>query len=133
MARAKLHTGSRRSIDHALELTRDKFLHDLKEFLTGLDPNDPNTTLLTQRALRPFADGHSAEKVEEAVSKAVTNNPRIDGRTLRKTNRTVPLSLRVTPEFDLLLRKTAQADGILLAEVMERSLALYTKKDVRSK
>lgn len=47
---------------------------------------------------------------------------RIDARTLRKTGRTVSLSLRVTPAFDRAIREIAQAEGLLLAEVLERAV-----------
>lgn len=52
----------------------------------------------------------------------------IDGRTLRKTGRTVALSLRVTPAFDRAIREIAQRDGLLLAEVLERAIATSEAK-----
>jgi hypothetical protein len=51
--------------------------------------------------------------------------PRIDGRSLRRTGRTVQLSTRVTAEFDRQLREAAMRDGKLLAQVLEEGLALY--------
>ena len=53
---------------------------------------------------------------------------RIDGRSLRRTNRVVPLALRVTPEFDERLRVLAARDRLLLAEVLERALAAYEQQ-----
>jgi hypothetical protein len=53
---------------------------------------------------------------------------RIDGRSLRRTNRVIPLALRVTPEFDNRLRTIAARDRILLAEVLERALAAYEER-----
>lgn len=50
---------------------------------------------------------------------------RIDGRMLRRTGRTVPLSLHVTQAFDESLRRAAERDGLLFAQVLERALALY--------
>ena len=50
---------------------------------------------------------------------------RLDGRTLRKTNRTLTFATRVTPEFDERFRHVAQRDGLLLAEVLERALEAY--------
>lgn len=55
---------------------------------------------------------------------------RIDGRSLRRTNRVIPLALRVTPEFDKRLRTIAARDRILLAEVLERALAAYEERAV---
>lgn len=53
---------------------------------------------------------------------------RLDGRSLRRTNRVVPLALRVTPGFDERLRAIAARDRLLLAEVLERALAAYERQ-----
>lgn len=53
---------------------------------------------------------------------------RLDGRSLRRTNRVVPLALRVTPEFDERLRTLAARDRLLLAEVLERALTAYEQQ-----
>lgn len=50
---------------------------------------------------------------------------RIDGRTLRRSGRTIQLATRVSPEFDARLRHIAQQDGLLLVEVLERALDAY--------
>jgi hypothetical protein len=50
---------------------------------------------------------------------------RIDGRSLRKTGRTVQLATRVSLEFDDKLRRIAQRDGLKLVEVLERALEAY--------
>lgn len=47
---------------------------------------------------------------------------RVDGRTLRRTNRTVTFATKVTQAFDDRVRAIAQRDGILLVEVLERAL-----------
>ena len=52
---------------------------------------------------------------------------RIDGRSLRKTGRTVQLATRVSWEFDTKLRQIAQRDGLKLVEVLERALEAYEK------
>lgn len=51
--------------------------------------------------------------------------PRIDGRSLRKTDRTIPFASRVSPEFDTQLREIAARDGLKLVEVLEKALAAY--------
>jgi len=56
---------------------------------------------------------------------------RIDGRTARKTNRTLQFATRVSPEFDQRIREIALRDGILLVEVLERALAAYEQLDRR--
>ncbi len=53
---------------------------------------------------------------------------RIDGRSLRRTNRTIQFATRVTPEFDVRLRQIAARDGLLLVEVLERALDAYESK-----
>src|ERR671935_874207 len=50
---------------------------------------------------------------------------RIDGRSLRKTGRTLQLATRVSWEFDDKLRRIAQRDGLKLVEVLERALDAY--------
>ena len=50
---------------------------------------------------------------------------RIDGRSLRRTGRTLQLATRVSWEFDDKLRRIAQRDGLKLVEVLERALDTY--------
>lgn len=54
--------------------------------------------------------------------------PRMDGRSARRTNRTLQFATRVTPEWDAELRALAQRDGLMLVEVLERALELYKKE-----
>lgn len=48
-----------------------------------------------------------------------------DGRSLRRSGRTLQFATRVSPEFDAKLRRIAERDDLLLVEVMEKSLDLY--------
>jgi hypothetical protein len=57
---------------------------------------------------------------------------RVDGRTLRKTGRTIPFSTRLNAETDRLIRRIAGKHGILIAEVVERG-ALLLQKELESK
>jgi hypothetical protein len=50
---------------------------------------------------------------------------RVDGRSLRRTGRTLQLATRVSWEFDDKLRRIAQRDGLKLVEVLERALEAY--------
>ncbi|WP_312283899.1 hypothetical protein [Candidatus Igneacidithiobacillus taiwanensis] len=50
---------------------------------------------------------------------------RMDGRSARRTNRTLQFATRVKPEWDAELRELARRDGLLLVEVLERALELY--------
>lgn len=56
---------------------------------------------------------------------ATPRHTRVDGRTLRRTNRTVQFSTRVTADFDVRLRDIAQRDGKLLVEILEEALDAY--------
>ncbi|CAE6855666.1 hypothetical protein R75465_07397 [Paraburkholderia aspalathi] len=60
-----------------------------------------------------------------ALQAAADTYRRRDGRTLRKTNRTLAFATRVSPEFDERIRDIAERDGLLLVEVMERALDAY--------
>ena len=57
--------------------------------------------------------------------RACALRPRLDGRRLRKTGRTLQLATRVSWEFDEKLRRIAQRDGLKLVEVLERALEAY--------
>lgn len=48
-----------------------------------------------------------------------------DGRSHRRTQRTLQLNLKVTPQFDALLREIADREHLLLAEVLEKALLHY--------
>ncbi|EIX0138094.1 hypothetical protein MG118_004103 [Escherichia coli] len=54
---------------------------------------------------------------------------KIDGRTARRTNRTVQFATRVTPEWDARIRELAQREGVLLVEILEKALDKYEGKE----
>jgi hypothetical protein len=62
---------------------------------------------------------------EAMVPQAPPHRRRLDGRSLRKTGRTLQLATRVSWEFDEKLRRIAQRDGLKLVEVLERALEAY--------
>ena len=53
---------------------------------------------------------------------------RRDGRSARRTNRTMPFATRVSPEFDNRIRDIAERDGLLLVELLERALDAYERE-----
>jgi hypothetical protein len=53
---------------------------------------------------------------------------RVDGRTLRKTGRTIPFSTRLNMDTDRLIRRLAGRYGLLIAEVVERGAHLLEKE-----
>jgi hypothetical protein len=54
---------------------------------------------------------------------------KIDGRTLRKTNRTVAFATRVTEDFDNRVREIAEASGLKIVEVLEAALDAYDREN----
>jgi hypothetical protein len=57
---------------------------------------------------------------------------RVDGRSMRRTNRVVQFATRVTPEFDQRIRAIAVQEGLLIVEVLERALEAYDSKQPAS-
>ncbi len=55
-----------------------------------------------------------------------------DGRSLRRSGRTLQFATRVSPEFDAKLRSIAERDGLLLVEIMEKALDLYEANRARN-
>ena len=49
----------------------------------------------------------------------------MDGRTMRRSGRTVQFATRVSPKFDERIRQIAMRDGMLLVEVLEHALDAY--------
>lgn len=60
----------------------------------------------------------TADKVEDVYV-------RRDGRSARKTNRTLAFATRVTPEFDKEIRDIADREGLKLVEVLENAVTAY--------
>ena len=82
-----------------------------------MDEASPN---LTAPEVAPAA----REVIREAAP-APTAPARIDGRSARRSNRTMQFATRVTPEFDGRIRAIADRDGLMLVEVLERALDAY--------
>jgi len=53
-----------------------------------------------------------------------------DGRSARRTGRTLQFATRVSPDFDERLRAIAKRDGLLLVEVLERALDAYEAEKI---
>jgi hypothetical protein len=51
-----------------------------------------------------------------------------DGRSARRTGRTIQFATRVTPEFDEHFRAVAERDGLLHVELLERALSAYESR-----
>lgn len=64
-----------------------------------------------------------------APTPALSPSIRRDGRTLRKTNRTVAFATRVTQDFDCRVREIAEQTGLKIVEVLEAALAAYEREN----
>ncbi len=51
-----------------------------------------------------------------------------DGRSARRTGRTVQFATRVSDEFDKRFRQVAKRDGLLLAQLLEKTLEAYENR-----
>jgi hypothetical protein len=71
-----------------------------------------------------------AEPTEELVPDPIRGQGRThrDGRSLRRTGRTLQFATRVSPDFDARLRTIAENQGMLIVEVLEQALDAYEAK-----
>ena len=72
-----------------------------------------------------------SEASKNLVEPEVLSSPppqKLDGRSLRRSNRTVQFATRVTPEFDQRIRLLAQRERLLIVEVLERALDAYENR-----
>lgn len=73
----------------------------------------------------PSAEVTVVEQPLRRTEAAASQPGRIDGRTMRRSGRTVQFATRVSPEFDERIRQIAMREGMLLVEVLERALDAY--------
>lgn len=76
------------------------------------------------------ADSEPAQSPQTDIP--ITRPPRLDGRTMRRSGRTVQFATRVSPDFDERVRQIAMRDGMLLVEVLEHALEAYELNNRRS-
>ena len=77
------------------------------------------------RATPPSTRSALAEPPPRRTETVASQRSRIDGRTMRRSGRTVQFATRVSPEFDERIRQIAMREGLLLVEVLERALDAY--------
>jgi hypothetical protein len=53
-----------------------------------------------------------------------------DGRSARRTGRTLQFATRVSPDFNRRFRAIAKRDGLMFAELLEKSLEAYDKRAI---
>lgn len=82
----------------------------------------PNQEEASNNLQAPEVAPLSSERLNEH-----TEDRFLDGRSLRRTGRTVQFATRVTPDFDRRIRILAKSQGVLIVEVLERALDVYEK------
>ena len=78
-----------------------------------------------QRQQADSSPVHHEPVVTQTVTEVYT---RRDGRSARKTNRTLAFATRVTPAFDQEIRDIAEREGLKLVEVLEKAVEAYKGK-----
>jgi len=98
---------------------------------SGLGVPPPQDEARTDLAPEPLRDASSstgsatAARQPRRTAAAAPQPGRMDGRTMRRSGRTVQFATRVSPEFDERIRQIAMREGMLLVEVLERALDAY--------
>jgi hypothetical protein len=105
---------------------------------SGLGAPPPQDEARTDLAPEPARAALSNSRLATAVQQprrpeAATPQPsRVDGRTMRRSGRTVQFATRVSPEFDERIRRIAMQEGMLLVEVLECALDAYEANQRRA-
>ena len=104
-------------------------LRGLKRSGLGAPPaQDEARTDLNPMAHEPAASSEAAPP--ESISRQPEPekaSSRLDGRSMRRSGRTVQFATRVSPDFDHRVRRIAIRDRLLLVEVLERALDAYER------
>ena len=97
-------------------------MEEAREDLAPL-PSPPSREVVAQQTAQP------ARTAPPPATPPSPSEARIDGRTLRRSGRTIQFATRVSPPFDRRVRQIAKREGILIVEVLERALdALEAKR-----
>ncbi|KLL03747.1 MAG: hypothetical protein MRERV_34c022 [Mycoplasmataceae bacterium RV_VA103A] len=69
------------------------------------------------------------------TNKEVIRKPtkKIDGRSATRTGRIVQFATSVTVGFDNTIRQLARDDGLMIVEILEKSLSLYKEQRERER
>ncbi|KKF38622.1 hypothetical protein SJZ84_20550 [Hafnia paralvei] len=92
-------------------------------------PDEVATSLNSPEvAPSPLPEVAEHQSPVNVLSKVEIPYVRRDGRSARKTHRTLAFATRVTPEFDNEVRDIAEREGLKLVEVLENALEAYKKQ-----
>jgi hypothetical protein len=96
-----------------------------RRHLPGAPPTEPSPNLNQPEIMPAGSPTTSAQGDIPGQAAPGEAQPRLDGRSMRRTNRTVQFATRVTPEFDRQIRAIALRDGLMIVEVLERALDAF--------
>lgn len=94
---------------------------------------DDYATSLNSPEVAPAPDTSAGLKESPAavpLPEQSTQEPYLkrDGRSMRKTNRTIPFATRVSAEFDQRFRDIAYQEDLKIVELLEKALQAYAEK-----
>ena len=92
---------------------------------------EASTNLEAPETVLPLA--RTAEPAAIAPPHLAGQGRKRDGRSARRTSRTVQFATRVSPAFDERLRDIAERDGLLLVEVLEQALDAYEAQKIAAR
>ena len=100
---------------------------------SGLGSPPPQDEARIDLAL-PITRSAAASPPLRRTEAAAPQPSRMDGRTMRRSGRTVQFATRVSPEFDERIRQIAMRERLLLVEVLEHALDAYeaSRKEERT-
>ena len=90
-------------------------------------PLEEASTNLVAPEVAPPPPAPAPPAATEPAASATEGQGRVrwDGRSARRTGRTVQLATRVSPDFDRRLRAIAKREKLLMVEVLELALSAY--------
>lgn len=94
----------------------------IEEARSDLAPSPEQADRLASHRMLTGRGNDNTRADQPDLQLAASAESRVDGRTLRRSGRTVQFATRVSPEFDQRIRRIARRDGMLLVEVLEQAL-----------
>jgi hypothetical protein len=88
----------------------------------------PPQPRVTSTAPSPNSSKSPRQSDPQPENVEIDDYDRVDGRSLRKTGRTIPFSTRLNMDTDRLIRRLAGKHKMLIAEVVERGARLLEKE-----
>jgi hypothetical protein len=93
-------------------------------------------TKLKRRLPPPPTEEEASTTLQEPETAPAATPPnvsskKIDGRSLRKTGRTVQFATRVSEDFDRRFRQVAKRDGVLFSRLLELALEAYENNRIK--